>query len=140
THCNLIAAVDVRPLIAVDFYRNEPLIDYLRGLSIIVRFPVHDVAPVTPDCPNVQQDRLILAASRGKCLLPPFVPLDRLMHGRAQVRGRGFGKRVEGLGGHSSSLIQNEELRSQSAELRMQKYDGFTSDLCIYSSRLAMEQ
>ena len=37
------------------------------------------------------------------------MPLNGLVHGRAQVRGGGLGEGVEGFGGHVYSLIPRNE-------------------------------
>src|SRR5579859_8229565 len=52
---SLIAAIDVRTLVAIDLYRNVLLVDDFRDLGILVRLPIHHVAPVAPHCAHVEQ-------------------------------------------------------------------------------------
>jgi len=65
----LVAGVEIRPLVSVDFDRDEMFIDDLRHIRIVVAFVVEDVAPVAPDCPHVEQDGfvLLLRAREGFC-------------------------------------------------------------------------
>ena len=100
----MIAAVDVRPLIAIDLDGDKAFVHDVRDISIVVGLAIHNVAPVAPDRSDIEQDGLVLALSDRKRLFSPFMPLDGLMHGRAQVRRRSAGKGVEGLGGHAFSL------------------------------------
>ena len=81
----LIAAVDIGPLIAIDLHGDELAIDDLRGLGALVGFAIHHVAPVAPHRANVQQDRLVLALRSGEGFLAPLVPLDGLVHCRPQI-------------------------------------------------------
>ena len=104
TSGDLIAAVDVRPLIAIDLDGDKAFVHDVRDISIVVGLAIHNVAPVAPDRSDIEQDGLVLALSDRKRLFSPFMPLDGLMHGRAQVRRRSAGKGVEGLGGHAFSL------------------------------------
>ena len=92
--CKLIAAVDVRPLVAIDLHRDEFAIDDLGDVGALVGFAVHDVTPVAPHRADVEQDGLVLALRLGEGFLAPLMPLDGLMHGRAQVSGRGLRQRV----------------------------------------------
>ena len=100
TDGDLVAAVDVGTLVAIDLHGDETLVDDLRDFGIVVGLAVHDVAPVAPDRADIEQDGLVLALRRGKGVLAPFVPVDGLVHGRTQVGGRRLGERVERLGGH----------------------------------------
>src|SRR4051812_15505989 len=106
-HCDLIAAVDVRALVTVNFDRDETIVDNLRGLWIFVRLAIHHMTPVAPDGADVEQDGLVLPLGRLERLFAPFVPLNGLVHGRAQVRGRSVRKGVEGFGGHDYSLTRH---------------------------------
>ena len=87
-HRELITAVHIGPLVAIDLDRDKVLVDDLGGVGVFVGFAVHDVAPMTPHRANVEQDGLVLALRRGERLFAPLVPLDGLMHRRAQVSGR----------------------------------------------------
>src|ERR1700692_4945941 len=110
----LIAAVNVRTLISIHFYRNEMLIHNRRHFSVVIRLAIHHVAPVAPHRPNVEQHRLILALRRGERLLAPLMPLNRLVHGRPQIGGRSMSEGVEGgSGGHASSLYARRNPRER---------------------------
>src|SRR5207245_2236326 len=100
----LITAVNVGALVAVHFHRNEMLVNDLRDFGIVVRLAIHDVTPVTPDCSDIEQHGLVLALRSGKGLLPPFIPVDGLVHRRTQVGRSGLSERVQGLGGHRLSV------------------------------------
>ena len=101
---DLVAAVDVGTLVAIHLHRHEMLIHDLRNFGIVIRLAVHHMTPVAPDRADVEQDGLVLALRGGKGLLAPLMPLDGLVHGGAQIGGRSLGERVEGLGGHGSSV------------------------------------
>ncbi len=100
THGDLIATVDIGTFITIHFYWDKSLVYDLRDFWVVIGFAIHDMAPVTPDRANVEQDRLILPLRFSECFFTPLVPPDGLMHGRTQVRRSGFGKGVEGLGRH----------------------------------------
>ncbi len=102
----MIARVHIGPLVAIDLDRNEKLIDERREGGIFVAFAVDDVAPMAPDRPDVQQDGLILGASPRKSFLAPFIPFDRLMGGRAQIRAGGTRETIGLLGAQSFSPLQ----------------------------------
>jgi len=100
TYGHLIAAVDVGTLIAIYLYRDEALVYKLGNFRVVVRLAIHDMAPVTPDSADIEQHGLVLALGRGERLFTPFVPLNGLVHGGTQVRGRRAGEGVERLGSH----------------------------------------
>ncbi len=85
----LIARVDVGAFIAIDFHRDVELVDHGRDLGIFVAFAVDYVAPVAPDGADIEQDRFFFGASLGERFVAPFVPVDRLMRGGAQVGAGG---------------------------------------------------
>ena len=91
----LVAAVNIRPLIAIHFDGDEIFVDEPRHFGIVVGFAIHDVAPMAPDGADIQQHRLVLAARLGKSFFPPLPPENGLMHGGAQIRGSSFRQRVE---------------------------------------------
>ena len=86
----LVARVHVGPFVAVHFHGNKKLLMIAASCGIFVAFAVDHVAPVAPDGADVEQDRLVLGARPGEGFLAPFVPVDRLMRGRAQIRARGI--------------------------------------------------
>src|SRR5579864_2327320 len=103
-NCNLITAVNIGTFVAIDLNGDEALIDDLRDFRILVGFAVHHVTPMTPHRSDVEQDGLVLPLGDLECLVTPFMPLDRLMHGGAQVGGGGAGEGVEDFGLHDSSV------------------------------------
>ena len=109
-HSRLIPAVNVRTLVPIHLHRNKMLVHNRRNLRIVIRLPIHHMAPVAPYRANIEEHGLVLALRRRKRLGSPLVPLDGLMHGRPQVGRRGVGKGVEG-GGHDSSVNRGEEHR-----------------------------
>src|ERR1019366_9021233 len=90
----LVAAVDIGTLVAIDFDGDEFTVDDLGDFAALVGLAIHDVAPVTPHRANVQEDGLVLALGGSEGVFAPLVPLDRLVHRRAQIGRRGVGKRV----------------------------------------------
>src|SRR5947208_8142414 len=99
-HRRLIAAVDVRTFVTVDLDGDKMLVDQRRDLRVLVGFAVHHVAPMAPYGPAIEQDRLVFPLGLFKGLLPPFMPVNRLVHRRTQIRRRGPRKRVEGFVAH----------------------------------------
>ena len=103
-HRRLIPAVNIRPLVPIDFHRNKMLIHNRRNPRIVIRLPIHHMTPVTPHRPNVEQHRLVRTPRRRKRLRTPLMPLNRLMHGRPQIGGRSAREGVEGGSSHARSL------------------------------------
>ena len=56
----------IGPFIAIHFHRDEVVVDVRCNLGIFVRLPIHDVAPMTPYCADIQQNRLVLSLSTRK--------------------------------------------------------------------------
>ena len=79
-------------------------IDDLRDFRILVGLTVHYMAPVAPHRANVQQDGLVLPLGLFKRLRTPFMPVDGLVHGGAQVRRRSAGEGIKLLGAHRNSV------------------------------------
>src|SRR5271167_1309555 len=103
-HRNLITAVNVGTLVAIDLHRDEVLVDDGSDFRIVVGFAVHHMAPVAPHGADVEQHGLVVALCGGESVLTPLAPLNGLMHGGTQVGGGCAGEGVEGGGGHASSL------------------------------------
>jgi len=93
----LVARVDVGPLVAIHFNGDEVFSDDFGDFGVLVTFAVDDVAPVTPDGPDVEEDRLVLGFRPFECRLAPFVPVDGLVRGRAQVRTGGIFQSIFGI-------------------------------------------
>ena len=86
----LIARVHVGTLIAVHFHRDEMLVDDFGDFRVFVAFAVNDVAPVAPNGPDVEEDGLVFGFGAVERGVSPFVPVDGLVSGRAQVRAGGI--------------------------------------------------
>ena len=100
----LIPRVDVGPHVAIDLDGNEQLVDERRDVGVLVGLAVHLVAPVAPDRADVEIDRPVELPRQGKDVVAPFLPVDRLLRGRPQVRAGGLGELIAergrvGLGG-----------------------------------------
>src|SRR5207244_3580899 len=54
-----VERVDVEPLLTVNLDANEPLVHQLRGLVVLERLVLHDVAPVARGVADGEQDRLV---------------------------------------------------------------------------------
>src|SRR5215469_6256460 len=85
----LVSAIDIRTLVAINLHGDELVIDDRGDLRIVVRLAIHYMAPVAPHGANVEQNGLVLLLRLAKGLVSPLMPLDRLMHGRAQISRRG---------------------------------------------------
>src|SRR5579871_4335521 len=79
-HGDLVAAVDVGALVAVDLYGNEVLVHNLRDFGIVVGFAIHDMAPVAPDGSDIEQHGLVRGLGGGERFVAPLAPLNGLMH------------------------------------------------------------
>src|SRR5258706_6639148 len=112
THRSLVPAVNVRTLVAIHLHRNEMFIHKSSNVRVVIRLAVHHMATVAAHRANIEQHRLVLALRGSKCLLAPLMPLDGLVHGRAQVSGGSAGESVEaGSAGHASSLYAGIDRR-----------------------------
>ncbi len=96
-HRGLVARIHIRPLIAIHLHRDEILVNHSRQLRILITLPIHHMAPVAPHSSNIEQDGLVFPRRAGKGLGSPLMPLNRLMHGGAQIRGGSFGEGVSRL-------------------------------------------
>src|SRR5579884_3540231 len=59
-HGNLVTTVDIGSLVAVNLDGYEILVDDLRGLRVVIRLAVHDMAPVAPDRTDIKQYGFVL--------------------------------------------------------------------------------
>ena len=85
----LIARIDIRTLVAIDFYGDKMLVDDPGDFRIFVAFAVDDVAPVAPHRANIQEHRLVFGLRESESGVAPLMPVDRLMCGGTQVRAGG---------------------------------------------------
>ena len=78
------------------------------------------MAPVAPHCADIEQDRFVVPLCVRKCFLAPLMPLDRLMHGRAKIRGGSVQKGVLGLFCHCRFSVNGLDHRggTQTYKLR----------------------
>src|SRR6185312_6114004 len=97
----LVAAIHVGALVAIHLDGNEVLIDDGGDFGIVIGFAVHDVTPVAPDGADIEQDGLVLFLRQGEGFRSPLMPANGLVHGGAEIGGRGARERVGGVGGHS---------------------------------------
>jgi hypothetical protein len=75
-----------------------------RYIGVFVGFAIHDVAPVAPHGPYVEQDRLVGFLSGCEGFVAPGIPVNGLMRGRLEVRRRGRGKSIGRHGRESTRL------------------------------------
>ena len=90
-HVNLI---DVRPLLAVEFDADKMLVHHLRRRLVLERLALHHMAPVAGRVADAQQDRLVLRLGLVERLLPPRIPVDRVVLMLLQVGRRLLGQAV----------------------------------------------
>ncbi|OLC67774.1 MAG: hypothetical protein AUH78_27560 [Gemmatimonadetes bacterium 13_1_40CM_4_69_8] len=90
----LIAHVHVGALVAVHLDADEVAVQQLSDVRVLVRFPVHHVAPVAPHGADVEQDRLVLGPGLRERLVAPRAPVYRLVSGGFEVGGRLGGEEV----------------------------------------------
>src|SRR5438874_2527084 len=85
---DLVDAVDVGTLLAVDFDVDEVVVEKARGGLVFEALVGRDVAPVTGVVSHAQVNRLPLPASAFERLAAPGVPVDRIVRVLTQVRTR----------------------------------------------------
>src|SRR5215831_823344 len=100
----LVARIHVRSLVAVDFDRDEVLVDDLRDDGIFVAFSVNDMAPMAPHRADIQQNRFVLLFRTGKSFLVPFIPIDRLMRRGTEIGAGGILQAIWRMRGHEQPL------------------------------------
>src|SRR5213592_5279349 len=78
-HGALVARVHIGPLVPVHLDADEITIENLRDSGVLVRLPIHDMAPVTPHGADIEQDRLVLLAGARERRVAPGRPVDGLV-------------------------------------------------------------
>ncbi len=78
--------VEVRPLLAVELDVDEVAVHRLGDRRVRERLPLHHVAPEAGRIADREEDRLLLAAGARERLLPPRVPVDRVVPVEAEIR------------------------------------------------------
>src|SRR5260370_39572004 len=102
----LVAGADVRAFVAIDFHGDEMFVDDFGDFGVLVAFAVDDMAPVAPDGADIEEDGLVFGFGTGESGFAPFVPVDRLVRGGAQVGTRGVFQPVFRMVGQTESLSQ----------------------------------
>src|SRR5260370_9499424 len=92
----LVAGVNVGALVAVDFYGERVFGDDLGDFGVLVAFSVDGVAPMAPEGSDLEKDRLVFRFGASESGVAPFVPVDGLVRGGAQVRTGGIFRAIEG--------------------------------------------
>ena len=77
--------VDVGTLLAVDLDVDEVLVHVGGGLGVLEGLPLHHVAPVAGRVADREQNRPVLLAGPAQRLVPPGVPVDRVLAVLEQV-------------------------------------------------------
>ena len=89
-----VQAVNVGPFFAVHFNRNEILFQNGGDAGIGIRFPLHDVAPMTCEIPDGKKDRLVLFAGLFEGFVAPRVPIHRIVSMQEEVGTLGVNEPV----------------------------------------------
>ncbi len=78
-HEKHIDSIDVRPLLAVHFHRDEIFIQNLGDFLIFERLALHDVAPVAGGVSDGKKDGFVFARRFGEGLVAPRVPIHGIV-------------------------------------------------------------
>ena len=70
--------VEVGTLFAIDLHAHVVLVHHGRGGRVLERLVLHHVAPVARRVADREEDRPVLLARPGQCLVAPRVPVDRV--------------------------------------------------------------
>src|SRR6266446_6135293 len=100
----LVARVHVGALVAINFYGHKMFVDDFGDFSVFVAFAVDDVAPVAPDGADIEEDGFVFGLGAGKSGVAPFVPVDGLVGGGAQVGAGGIFQAVFGKTAQAGSF------------------------------------
>lgn len=93
----LVAGVDIGPLVPVDFNRNKMFVDETGDLFIFITFPVNDMAPMAPRSADIEEDRTVDSLGLLESLRGPREPLDGLVGCPFQVRTPLFNEPIRKL-------------------------------------------
>ena len=102
-HERHVHAVDVGALLAVDLHGDEVLVQDAGDVLVLERLVLHDVAPVARRVADGQEDGPVLRAGAGERLVPPGVPVDRIVAVLEEVGARLVGEAVRHQGDSGSS-------------------------------------
>src|SRR5665213_2367993 len=81
-----IDGIHIRPLLAIDFDRDEKLIQDICDLLVLETFSLHHVAPMAGAVSDRKKNRLVLRACFFECLLAPWEPLYRIVGVLEKIR------------------------------------------------------
>src|SRR6266571_9328377 len=98
----LIARIDVRALVAVDFDGHEVLVDQRCNGGVFITLAVHDVTPMTPDSPDVEPDGPIERCRQRERPGSPLLPRHGLLRRGTQIGARRSGQIVSECGRRGS--------------------------------------
>ena len=98
--------VDVGPLLAVHLDADEGRVQCARGLLVLERLPLHDVAPVAGGVADGEEDRLVLGRGPGEGLVRPGIPVHGVV-GVLQQVGAFFVR--ESVGRHAASPVTGSD-------------------------------
>ena len=99
----LVEPVEVGPLLPIDFYRDERLVEPFGNPLVLEALVGHDVTPVTRRVADREEDRDVVLAGRVERVVVPGLPVDGVVGVLAKV-GTPFGIEPVSLGdGHGSA-------------------------------------
>ena len=84
-HERHVDAVDVGPLLPIDFDRDEVLVEHGGDVVVLERLVLHHVAPVTRRVADREEDRFVVSARFRERLVGPREPVDRIVRVLEQV-------------------------------------------------------
>ena len=103
-HGRHVDIIEVGTLLPVDLDGDELVVEVRGDRLILERLAFHDVAPVAGRIADGEEDRLVLAPRLRKRLLPPRMPVDRVIRVLAQVRA-GLGEETVRPADESAAVV-----------------------------------
>ena len=86
--------IDIGSLLTIDLDVDVKTVHHRCRRRILERLVCHHVAPVAGGVANTQQDRNIALTRLGEGLVPPRLPIDRIVHVLTQIRRRLRGEAI----------------------------------------------
>jgi hypothetical protein len=74
-----VYAVYIRPLFAVNLYRDKIPVEYLCDFLVLEAFTLHDMTPVAGGIADGKEDGLVLRFGFFKGFVTPGIPVDRII-------------------------------------------------------------
>ena len=118
-----IDAINVGPLLAVDFHGHEIAVQYRRHGRILEGFVRHHVTPMARRIADAQEDRFVLGARPRKGFLAPRQPVHGIVGVLAEV-GRFFGSEAIGHGADTLAQPFSKAKRISPAAARCHRRAG----------------